>query len=314
MTTEEWPPELEAAFSSRWNEWLQSELQKQQGHTTPTAPLYHYTGRDAAEGILRNERLWCFSHLHQTDRTEFSYSLGVAREIIKKICRSEDWFKKNFAVCLDDLLENNSFTDIFEFYLFSLSRHRDDAGQWDEYAQSGTGFAIGFAPSLFQPDQPKPYDEANKNIWVARVQYGNDATGKLHRRAIERAAVIASECGYANEAAIRKIKPSVYFPRIAKEVIASPLIFNCLSTKKRKYHNEKEVRYISLNLRAKYDTARKVHDGRNYIEVELPLRKPGSVTEILVGPNAPAGTGNTLREFLNSQGYPESIPIRPSRV
>jgi hypothetical protein len=27
---------------------------------------------------LKNEHLWCFSHLHQTDKEEFSYSRSIA--------------------------------------------------------------------------------------------------------------------------------------------------------------------------------------------------------------------------------------------
>jgi hypothetical protein len=94
-----WPPALKDAFLAEWHPWLQSELQREQNQTTPRVPLYHYTGKDAAEGILRTERLWCFSHLHQSDKTEFSYSLRIARDIIRQVGGSAEWFQHIF-VCI----------------------------------------------------------------------------------------------------------------------------------------------------------------------------------------------------------------------
>ena len=304
-----WPPDLKERFLSEWNSWLRPELKRAENQATPTKSLYHYTGRDAAEGILRNERLWCFSHLHQSDTTEFSYSLSIAREEITRIGKSKDWFRHNFCECLDDLLSNNSFSDTFEFYLFSFSRHRDDARQWEKYGKQGCGFAIGFSPALFQSDQPLPNERANENVWVGRVVYGDAATKKHHRPAIQHAAGIASHFAWGNRDAVLRLKPSIYLHEIAIEVIASPLIFNCLTSKQKKYSGEEEVRYISLNLRENYDADRKVYDGRNYIEVPTQLRKPGSITEILVGPRAPVGAEREIAEFLKAQGYPDSIPI-----
>lgn len=312
--TQSWPLSLKESFLYEWNNRLQPELKKAESQATPTKPLYHYTDQGAAEGILRNERLWCFSHLQQSDKTEFSYSLSIAREVIERVGRSTDWFRHNFCECLDDLLKNNSFSETFEFYLFSFSRHRDDAKQWEKYGQRGCGIAIGFAPALFQSDQPLPNERASENVWVGRVVYGDTATKKHHRPSIQHAAAIASHFAWRNRDAVLQLKPSVYLHEIAIELIASPLIFNCLTSKQKKYHGEEEVRYISLNLREKYDSDRKIHKGRAYIEVPIQLRKPGGITEILLGPRAPVGSEKMMREFLISQGYSESIPVCRSEV
>jgi hypothetical protein len=77
------------------------------------------------------------------------------------------------------------------------------------------------------------------------------------------------------------------------------------------YATEREVRYILLNLRGKFDVHRKEFDSKHYVEATLPLRRPGSIIEILIGPRAPDGTAEKLREFLRRHGYP-AIPIRPS--
>jgi hypothetical protein len=49
-------------------------------------------------------------------------------------------------------------------------------------------FAIGFGPSLFQPDRNELYEEANRNLHIGRVIYGAMDAGARHRRAIAKAA------------------------------------------------------------------------------------------------------------------------------
>lgn len=95
------PRELEA--------WSQAQLLIEQNESTPSEPLFHYTGEEALKGILGIERLWCFSHLHQTDHTEFEYSLAIARRLIKTLEQSQDPVTHHFCACLDDLLENVFF-------------------------------------------------------------------------------------------------------------------------------------------------------------------------------------------------------------
>jgi len=60
-----------------FQEWSQTQLLADQGRSAPTKPLYHYSGEEALKGILGNERLGYFSHLHQTDHTEFQFLLPL---------------------------------------------------------------------------------------------------------------------------------------------------------------------------------------------------------------------------------------------
>jgi hypothetical protein len=78
-----------------------------------------------------------------------------------------------------------------------------------------------------------------------------------------------------------------------------------------RYANEREVRYLVLNLRQKFDAHRKEFEGKSYTEAKLPLKEPGSLTEILVGPLAPEDADEKLRQFLKEQGYP-SIAVSRS--
>ena len=66
------------------------------------------------------------------------------------------------------------------------------------------------------------------------------------------------------------------------------------------------MRGIVMNVRAKFDPWRLNHAGRDYVEHVLPLKEPGSITEILVGPDA----APRVRAILKAEGYPGAIPVR----
>src|SRR5262249_22564061 len=150
----------------RFGEWSDAQLLREQGDVTPTTPLFHYTGRDALEGILRNQHLWCFSHAQQDDREEFQYSLRIARAELERVATHGEEFGKEFAICVLDLINQNVLTSKFKFYLFSVSQIRDSELQWRQYGHDSTGFSIGFAPKLFLPDKLTLSPIANENAHV----------------------------------------------------------------------------------------------------------------------------------------------------
>lgn len=294
--------------------WSQRQLLAEQDASTPDHPLYHYTSEQALKGILANEKLWCFGHSYQKDVQEFQYALDIARRVIEEIEKSDDPPTHWFCACLLDMINNNSFTDTFEFYLFSLSRHADDPQQWQDYGDAGCGFAIGFAPKLFAPTQNVLNDQANENQYVGRVVYGDEATAARHRHAVSEAARIASRVAWSNRQLADTIKPSDYFSAVAREVIASQLIWNCLTAKHAKFSNEREVRYIIMGIVSKFDLHRKFFGGRGYVETSLNLKTAGSIMEILVGPRAADDAEAMVKTFLNANGYPATIAVRRSCV
>jgi hypothetical protein len=99
---------------------------------------------------------------------------------------------------------------------------------------------------------------------------------------------------------------------MAHELLASQLIWNCLTAKETRFEDEREFRGIIMNVKAKFDPWRRNFGGRDYVEHELPLKERGSVVEILVGSNTPPTAEVTLTQYLNAQGYPDGIPIRRS--
>jgi hypothetical protein len=64
------PPELRAGLQ-KFVVWSNERLLRTEQHeSTPAEP---YTNEIALRGILTNQHVWCFSHLHQRDETEFAY-------------------------------------------------------------------------------------------------------------------------------------------------------------------------------------------------------------------------------------------------
>ncbi len=308
------PRKVRAAISG-FVKWSQKQLLEEQNETTPADALYHYTGDVPFHSILKKQQIWCFRHLHQRDETEFEYSLQIAREEMRSVGWSKNPFERSLCCGLDDMLEVNSLVDTFEFYLFSLSKHRDDRQQWLEYGDAGRGFAIGFAPPLFQPDKDTLSDKASENLHVGRVIYGEPATRARHRRGIEKAAEIVSRYGRANIKMPRDKEILLQFIHATEtEFIASQLVWNCLTAKNIKYANEREVRYIIMNLPGKFDEIRRELEladrTKHYVEADLPLKKRGNIKEILIGPLAPKDAEVKARLFLKKQGYPAIRVVR----
>jgi hypothetical protein len=309
LHTDDLPAELQPARDA-FIKWSQKALLAEQAASTPKEPLYHYTDGTALRGILKTQALWCFSHLQQKDPAEFEYALRVAMDVLKRQTATDDFFKHHFAACVIDMLETNRLSGPFEFYLFSVSRHRDHGPQWTTYGRGGTGYAIGLSPALFQPEKDDLFEEANKNLHIGRVIYGDRETAGRHERSVQAAADITSQVGSQHRHLVRSFGIAAYLRIMTLELLASQMIWNCLTAKAAKFEDEREVRGIIMNVRDKFDPWRRTHAGRHYIEHVLPLKQPGSITEILVGPDAATDAEAKVRALLKAEGYPASIPVQ----
>jgi hypothetical protein len=292
--------------------WMQRQLLADQARSTPQKSLYHYTGEASLRGILGNRKLWCFSHSQQSDDTEVRYSFDIARKVIVEEAARTNPAVKSILTGLDGLLTSNSMSKTFDFYFFSFSRHRDDAKQWEGYGDKRKGFAIGFAPALFQPDRTELAPQANENVFVGRVIYGRPATSARHRRCTRKLAEIITRVQRAYPHLVRGQNLQAWFDQMNKAFIAELLIWNCLTAKSEGFIDEQEARYIIMGVCAAFDDFRKQHNGRDYVETPLPLSVPGNITEILVGPDAPDGAEAMVTDLLSSLGYPAAIPVTRS--
>jgi hypothetical protein len=206
-----------------------------------------------------------------------------------------------------DLFTHKNLQSSFDFYIASFSRERDDLGQWRAYADNGQGFALGLDEKLFQVED-KPHRKPHENVFVAPVVYGNTDARQRHLPAIEKAVeTIAAAIGRAMDAMRDKAIGIPFLDQMAKALIASQLIWNCLTIKHAGYAHEREVRLIipggAKNLRPYVSTRSRGAEIVPFIKSDLSIQAKGSITEIVVGPsaapNAENGVKALLRPFLD---------------
>ena len=202
----------------------------------------------------------------------------------------------------------------FGFYFFSFSSHRDHSRQWTDYGDAGSGFAIGFSPALFQIDRYGPSPRAKENRIVGEIVYGRNAACARHRLGVRKLAEIAERVE-RDHPPVAPDDLQAWFNRMNLEFLAAVFIWNCLTAKACKFCCEQETRYIILGIRSAFDGCSKRHRGRDYVETPpLSLSEPGNIAEILVGPSAPAGAEEMVRDLLASNGYPSGIPVSRSKA
>jgi hypothetical protein len=203
-------------------------------------------------------------------------------------------------------LDIRNFDGNLNFYTASFTAQRDDPGQWERYGDHGRGVAIGFSPSMFgiiDATGLQPHEMS----FVGPVLYDWAAIFARHEVAIRAAAasfLIAAEQHPYVMADIANGLP--FMDRLAKELIASPLIWNCITSKEHSpWASEREIRLIVMgqteNLASYVRYRQRETERVPYIAHPFRVRAPGAVHEIVIGPDAgdeaEAEVARMVREF-----------------
>jgi hypothetical protein len=310
-------PALQDAIG-KFNEWADKIELVEQEKNTVVDPLYHYTDGRGLRGIFESQTVWFTDYRHLNDPSELIHGIETAHDAIRLAATGADGRVALFLQCMADMLSHKNFSTVFEFFIASFSRERDDLGQWRAYADNGRGYAIGFAPSLFGIVE-KPERKPNENVFVGPVLYEMDVVIARHRLAIDEAAGIFLDTVDRYAELVRDKKVGIPFMQdFARAVIASPLIWNCLTSKHPAYAHEREVRLVILGQKAKLApfiaTRLRGSEIVPYIAHPLPLRQPHKIVEVVVGPAAPADAERTVRTVLNSFGADPDIQIGRSGI
>src|SRR5262245_10894107 len=179
------PPPLQAAIDE-FEAWLKEYLGRQDTASKITTPLYHYTDAKGLCGIFETQQLWFTDYRHLNDPSEFLHGLGFARECASRLKQGADFKKQNFLDEFINRFTQETFDKRFEFYVASFSREPNDLSQWRAYADNGRGFAIGFAPRLFQLVEKPPTDKPAEQVSV--VTYMSEDIEALYAPPLEKAA------------------------------------------------------------------------------------------------------------------------------
>jgi hypothetical protein len=287
------PTELARAITE-YNSWIDNELKKEEEANKIGDTLYHYTNVAGLKGIIESESIWFTDFRHLNDPSEIEHGIELCRDVIRLRRPGQDGRVGLFLDVLADFTRLDNFSRSLEYFIGSFSQASDDLGQWRAYGDNGRGVAVGFAPHLFDIENTtnKKPSEAG---FVGRVIYDLDAASS-RVRAIERAEGIFLEVANAHRNLLANKDVGIPFMQdFARAVIASPLIWNCLTSKHAAYTHEQEVRLIILGmhdkLRPYIQTRMRGADIVPYIPYKMPIRKAHSIGQIQVGPaaNAPPG-------------------------
>src|ERR1700730_7782595 len=98
---------------------------------------------------------------------------------------------------------------------------------------------------------------------------------------------------------------------MSHELLASQLIWNCLTSKHMRYADEREVRGIIMNTQSKFDPWRRTHAGATTWSTNCRSRWRAPSLRF-IGPHVPPDAEADVRTFLSAQGYAATVPVRRS--
>jgi hypothetical protein len=280
-------------------------LKREEADNKITAPLYHYTDARGLRGIFESERIWFTDYRHLNDPSELLQGMEIARDVARRLKSTADPQAQCFLDCFIDMFRRENFESTLEFYIASFSRVRNDLGQWRAYSENGRGFAIGFAPRLFETIEDPLTDRPGEVVGL--VKYTLEDVNALYAPPILEAAQLYLSEALTNAELIKdRAIRTPFMQELVRELMASPIIWRSLTTKHPAYEHEQEVRLVILGTPARLSPYVKTRLRGSEIVPYIPqpwaARQPGNVVEIIIGPAGPPDTERTLRKFLSTLG------------
>jgi hypothetical protein len=310
------PEQLETAVRE-YRAWDLRQLALEEKRSTVTEVLYQYTGWSGLRGIIESQSVWFTDYRHLNDRSELSYGVEVAHEVLAAVAQVADERVGMFLQTVRDRLIPRNFVGSLDFFTASFTAQRDDPGQWRCYGDDGRGFAIGFAPKMFAVVDGASF-RANEKALVGPVLYDKQAIFARHKVAIEKAAsILLATCNTHHKLVADKSVGWPFFRDMANTLIASPLIWNCITSKHVSYADEREVRLVlmnqTVNLSRDVKTRMRGSERVPYVAHPFAIDAPGAIHEIVVGPSAAADAEDRVRRMFASCGLPDVDVTRSKR-
>jgi hypothetical protein len=295
------PPPLEPAIE-RFRAWNKDNLKSEDEKNKVIAPLYHYTDARGLRGIFESEQIWFTDYRHLNDPSELLHGIRAAQDIARRLKSGADGPVQLFLDCFIDMFRRENFDNTLEFYVASFSRARNDLGQWRAYADNGQGFAIGFAPKLFETVENLPTDKPPE--FVGPVKYTLEDVDALYASPIlEATQLFLSEAVAGADLIKDKTIGIPLMQEMVRELMVT-LIWRSLTTKHPAYQHEQEARLVVVGPPARLlpyvKTRLRGSEIVPYIPQPWAAREQGNVAEIIVGPAGPPDAERTLRKFLGT--------------
>ena len=111
--------------------------------------LYHYTDFIAMDGILREKELRINNVLNMNDAEEMHHFLkGIFMAVERRLVQAEELEKAFHIQNKVEELQENRFE--YSAYAACFSSFRDDAAQWERYANRGKGVCLGIRREILE--------------------------------------------------------------------------------------------------------------------------------------------------------------------
>lgn len=196
--------------------------------------LYHYTNLKGLEGILDAKIIQQTQSKYLNDENE----LRFGQKIILELIQDSNIPHRNI---LQTIL--NRFIDEFhlryKFYISSFSLKRNCHVLWNQYANNGKGYSIGFKDFLLHIKSPTSPANPSVNSILTPVYYGNKKAKNILNNYIS---IYQTKCsaGIKQNLNSRKLYTQL-------DAILSSFLFGLTaSIKSESYKNENETRLIRV--------------------------------------------------------------------
>ena len=255
--------------------------------------LYQYTDYIAFNGIMRDRELRVNNVRNMNDAAEMHLFIsGIFRAVENQLEQEKAEKKLEKFKKLEEELSKKYFD--YAAYAACFSTYRDDASQWERYANRGKGVCLGIDRSILEA-------MTGGAITLQKVYYQDDVEShplvkKLHDLTL-------------SEEVFSENNP------ILKAALAE-CWRNSASFKHPSFSSEHEVRLVVMPYDAEsFDVKPRFHVARDRIKKYYPLdldnmcRKAGSsleglIVEIIVGPESTQSLP-ILRDYLNDLSLPK---------
>ncbi len=288
---------------------------------TPSGVFYHYTSKTGLEGILRSGGLRATFRGNMNDNEEFSYAKNIIYEYLEKIENNQDL--PNVKISIAKYTQLNLYRllipkkDDINCYCACLTTESDSRNQWDNYADNGKGYVIGFNLYRIAKNQVQNLKIKRPFIYFLPVIYDENEQFILVKTLVE--AGISDLNRFIDRISSKQSDLTALRDRITSEIITQLFIF-CNFMKNPVNSGENELRLMmdlndgTMNVR---EIEHFIRDEESIPFILFDFRDPTTnvipIKEIKIGPKAEYSEEKAFMEgLLRELGYENSNVDYPS--
>lgn len=258
-------------------------------HTDDNNIIYHYTTIEALQGMLfGNKELWLGDSSFMNDTKELTEFIDrLKNEIISSVHNIDKEKCKSFFQKVYECAKKNYP------YIMSFSKRRDDAAQWERYANNAKGICIGFYKNKLDSLKRK----IKEPFFLQTVFYDFNVRKHKHFDCVKNYICDSDLDPFTNEESL------------IENIVATACSFKNVS-----FSAEDEIRAIILYVDSPSEFVRVKFEIRNgvikkYAKIKwydvckkLELNIQDLISEIIIGPRSQQKI-DILKEYLSLNDY-----------